>query len=406
MIKFLLYFLLCMPFTFLAQGYQVALQGQVQQGMASAGTAFLQDASYVFYNPGAGAFYNKSEVNVGGTPVFSRILFEDRNSHATNRSNSPMGTPFCAYGVYQQKETSKFKLGMGIYTPFGSTVSYEDGWIGRFALTRLELKAIFFQPTLSYKVNKYLGIGAGFVYAIGSVNLQKDIPVIDANGTYGKAELSGKAKGYGFNVGIFIQATEKCRVGLDYRSQVDMDIKLGTATFTVPSGLAANFPSGSFTSSLPLPKVISLGLAYKLSPKLEITSDVNFAGWKAYDTLAFDYEMNTTSLLDTKSARMYKNSFVMRLGAQYKLNKFLALRAGVAYGLTPVQNGYVTPETPDANRVTFTTGFGYAINTKLIFNMSLLYTHLKREDTNLETNLSGIFKTNVLAPGFSFAYTF
>jgi long-chain fatty acid transport protein len=35
-----------------SQGFQVNLQGQKQQGMASAGTALIQDASALFFNPG------------------------------------------------------------------------------------------------------------------------------------------------------------------------------------------------------------------------------------------------------------------------------------------------------------------------------------------------------------------
>ncbi len=406
MLKLLSSILILLPFCSYNQGFQVALQGQAQQGMASAGTALLQDASYIFYNPGIGAFYNKSEINIGGTAVFSKILFEDQNSHTFNRSNSPIGTPFSAYGVYQRHELSNLKVGFGIYTPFGSTVSYEDGWVGRFALTRLELKAIFFQPTISYRVNDYIGIGAGLVYSIGSVNLQKDIPVVDENGVYGKAELQGKAKGFGYNIGVFIRASERLKIGLDYRSQVDMSIEKGEAIFTVPSGLASSFPSGTFTSSLPLPKIISCGMAYNLTEKTEFSSEVNFGGWKSYDTLAFDYQQNTSSLVDTKSARMYKNSYVIRLGAQYKLNPSLSLRFGSSYGVTPVQNGYLTPETPDANRISVTAGFGYKLTSKMVLNMSILYTSLQREDTNIETQLSGIYRTNVIATGFSFAYNF
>ena len=91
-------------------------------------------------------------------------------------------------------------------------MQWEEGWTGRFALTRLELKAIYFQPSVSYRINDKIGIGAGFVYATGKVNLQKDIPVIDNNGKYGHAELDGKANGLGFNLGVYFNATKKLSV--------------------------------------------------------------------------------------------------------------------------------------------------------------------------------------------------
>jgi len=129
-------------------------------------------------------------------------------------------------------------------------------------------------------------------------------------------------------------------------------------------------------------------------------------GWKAYDTLAFDYAENTASLIDTKSARAYENIFSFRLGGQYLLSDRVALRLGTAYGITPVQNGYVTPETPDVNRINYTAGIGYQFGKHLKIDASFLFTHLERTDTNIETNLSGTFKTNVIAPGISIAYKF
>ncbi|MES2514593.1 MAG: outer membrane protein transport protein [Bacteroidota bacterium] len=400
-----LLFAIIHPVIHYAQGFQVNLQGQKQQGMGGAGTACMLDAAALFFNPGGSGFVKGNSALVGVTPTFARGAFMDAGTKEISRTNSPVSTPFAAYGLFEIKDSSKLKLGLAVYTPFGSTVQWEDGWTGRFALTRLELRAIFIQPTVSYKITKKLGIGAGFVYATGKVNLQKDIPLIDVDGNYGHAELSGKASGYGFNAGIYFEPVEKLSIGLTYRSKVMMEVKSGQATFNVPASTAANFPNGTFKSKLPLPSVTTLGFGYKVSGKLNFALDINYVGWKAYDTLSFDYENNTTSLIDTKSARMYRNTFAFRAGAQYKINTHFAARLGLAYGITPVQNGYVTPETPDANRVNYTAGFGYETK-HLIIDASVLFTHLERTDTNTETNLSGTFKTNVIAPGISIGYKF
>lgn len=405
-LQLFIFILLSFPLLQNAQGFQVNLQGQKQQGMGGAGTAFMQDASSLFFNPGGASFVNGNSIILGVTPTIARGAFLDANTNQVSRTNSPIGTPFAAYGLFQLKDSSKLKLGLAIYTPFGSTVKWEDNWTGRFALTRLELRAIFFQPTISYKINKKLGLGVGLIYASGNVNLQKDIPLIDANGNYGHAELSGKANGYGFNVGVYFKPIEKFSIGLTYRSKVEMNVNDGQATFKVPTSVAANFPDGKFKSKLPLPSVTTLGFAYKANQKLDFALDINYVGWKAYDTLSFDYENNTASLIDTKSARKYKNTFAFRAGAQYKINTHFAARLGLAYGITPVQNGYVTPETPDANRVNYTAGIGYELGKHLKIDASFLFTHLKRTDTNIETNLSGTFKTNVIAPGISVGYKF
>lgn len=395
-----------MPAILLAQGFQVNLQGQKQQGMGGAGTACMQDASALFFNPGGASFVEGTSINVGITPTIAKGIFLDDRTNQTYRTDSPISTPFAAYGLFSLKDSNNLKVGLAIYTPFGSTVEWEKKWAGRFALTRLQLQAIFIQPTISYQVNSKWGVGAGFIYSYGKVNLQKDIPVIDSAGNYGYAELDGKANGFGYNVGIYYKPIEKLSIGLTYRSKVNMSVKNGHARFSVPQSLTNNFPNGAFKATLPLPDVSTLGFALKPTSKLDLALDINYVGWKAYDTLAFDYQTNTASLADTKSARKYKSTFAFRGGAQYMVIPSLALRIGLAYGITPVQNGYVTPETPDANRVNYTAGLGYRFDKHLKVDVSFLFTQLERKDTNLETNLSGTFKTNVCAPGLSVSYLF
>ena len=388
-----------------AQGFQVNFQGQKQQGMGCAGSAYYTDASSLFYNPGAVAFTDASQVNVASTPVFANILYVDSATGSGYRTNSPVGTPFSAYGLFQLKKMEALKLGLAVYTPFGSTVQYEDNWIGRFALTRLKLQAIFIQPTFSYRFTEKLGVGAGFVFSTGEVNLQKDIPVQDSLGNFAHAELAGKAMGFGYNIGISYNATSALTLGLTYRSQVNMAVNAGQATFTVPSSLTASFPNGTFSSSLPLPAVATFAVAYTFSKKWKAVLDVNYVGWKAYDTLAFDYATNTASLVDTKSARMYKNIMAFRGGIEHKIMDNLDVRLGGGYGFSPVQNGYVTPETPDKNRAYVTAGLSYRLGEHFSIDASVYYTQIQRTDKNLETNLNGTFTTKAIAPGISFNYT-
>jgi long-chain fatty acid transport protein len=396
--------LLIIPLTAEAQGFQVNFQGQKQQGMGCAGTALFQDGASIFFNPGSVAFSNENSINIASTPIFGNVLFVDSATGEGYRTKNPVGTPFSAYGLFQAHKHDKLKFGLAAYTPFGSTVQWEDSWIGRFALTRLELKAIFIQATLSYRIADVIGIGAGFIVSTGNVNLQKDIPVQDSLGNYGHAELSGKALGFGFNAGIHYDLNNKLSVGITYRSQINMKLKNGEAIFTVPASLDPNFPDGKFTGALPLPNVTTLGWAYKPNEKWKIVLDINHVGWKAYDTLAFDYEQNTTSLLDTKSPRNYKSIFAFRGGAQYQVLSKLDLRMGGGFGFTPVPEASVTPETPDANRAYVTGGLTYRFSDKFSMDASIYYTQLKRTALNAETNLYGTYRTKAIAPGFSLIY--
>ncbi|HEX7414919.1 MAG TPA: outer membrane protein transport protein, partial [Bacteroidia bacterium] len=258
----------------------------------------------------------------------------------------------------------------------------------------------------SFKICDKLGIGAGFVYANGTVELKEDLPVVDASGNYGKADLKGSASGYGYNAGIYYKPCSKFSMGLTYRSQVNMKVASGSANFTVPSSLASNFPNGPFSSSLHLPSVLTLGLAYHVNEKLVLALDINYVGWKCYDTLAFDYKNNTATLVDTKLPRDYKNTFAFRMGTQYKICSRFTARAGVSVSLTPIPKGYVTPELPDANRINYMAGISYKICNHFAVDASYTFEHFTRKDNNINLQLNGVYKTYLSAPGLSLTYKF
>lgn len=406
--KLLIILIFLSPLLIQAQGFQVNLQGQKQQSMGGTGTGVALDEASIFFNPGAVSHLEKNGVSLGISPTIANSTFEHSTSQSQARSQSPVSTPFTGYAVFGAEE-SKLKFGLGVYTPFGSTMKWEDGWVGRFQLTKLQLFSVFIQPTVSYKISDKIGIGAGFVYGIGKIDLRKDLPppVTFDDGTPGSAKLTGNANGIGFNAGIYLKPIEKLSIGITYRSQVNMKVKNGNAEFNVPGSLSSSFPSGPFSSSLPLPQVLSIGFGITPIEKLLITADVNFIGWSAYKELAFDYEKNTSSLQDTKSARNYKNTFAFRLGGQYNVKENLRVRAGIAYQLTPVQDGYVTPEVPDANKISYTAGIGYKFADKLTVDASFTFENFaKRTDTNKENNFPGTYKTYIAIPGISLTYNF
>jgi long-chain fatty acid transport protein len=390
-----------------AGGYQVNLQGQRQIGMGHAGTGLALDEASIFFNPGAMSHLRENGFQLGASGIISKIAYLESASNTTAMSDNPLGTPFTAYGVYGADE-SKLKFGLGIYTPFGSSVKWGEEWSGRYGLNELTLQAIFVQPTISYKVSDKIGVGAGFVYSFGGVNLQRSIPVLDAQGNDGHAELDGKASGMGFNAGIYVKPTDMLSIGLTYRSKVDMKVKGGDAKFDVPASLATRFPATEFDATLPLPANITLGLGYMPTEKLTVALDVQHVQWSAYKTLRFDYEDAVNGSNFTESERNYEDVFIYRLGAEYKITDEFALRAGGYYDNTPVAEGYLTPETPDANAIGISGGLGYRIGEKLQIDASFLYiTKEERTDASDKSGgVAGTYKTNVYIPGLAIGYKF
>lgn len=396
---------LALPFCAFSQGFQVNLEGQKQIGMGHTGTGTLLDGASVYFNPGAVALLPQNYIQGGISPLMFKSDFNPSGTNAQYHTADKIAPPFTFYGVWGPKE-ARWKLGFGVYTPFGGLTDWGNEWQGKYVLESLNLKAIYFQPTLSIKLTNFLSVGGGFVYNRGSVDLKRAIPLSGSNGLDGQVELKGTGKGYGWNAGIYIKAGSKLSIGLTHHSKVNTTIDNGDAYFTVPTSLQSSFPQpNTFNASIPLPATNSIGIGFYPTYKWTIAVDANFVAWSVYKTLTFDYKTNTPVLQDTHSPRNYKDAYNLRAGAEYKACDKLAIRFGGGYVATSVRDGYVTPEAPDANRIYFTGGLGYKLQKHFDLDISFMYEDIiSRTQTNIESQLSGTFNTNVFIPGISIAY--
>lgn len=397
--------------TAMAGGYQVNLASQRQIGMGHTGTGLLTGTSSIFFNPGAMSHIGYSGITIGGSALVSKIAYSaPESAGVTARTDNPLGTPFQAYGVYQIND--KFSAGLGVYTPFGSTVKWGNEWNGRYGMDQLKLQAIYVQPTVSYAITDKLGIGVGLSYVIGSVNLQRALPVQNQNGNEGSIELDGSAESaFGFNAGVFFQPTEKLSIGVNYRSRVDLKVEGGDVIFSnIPGGPAgALFPAGTtFNAELPMPSTLSLGVGFKPTEQLTLAVDVSQVGWDAYERLRFDFSQNVGGSPFSEAARNYKNSYIFRIGGEYMVNDALALRAGAYLDQTPVQDGYLTPETPDSDSRGLSAGIGYAVSENISIDASFLYINRKErtDAANLSGGIPGTFKAVAYIPGIGLNFKF
>jgi long-chain fatty acid transport protein len=383
-------------------GFQVRLQGQKQTGIGLIGTPFAFDASSIFYNPGSLAMYEgKFSISAGVSGIMSNHTFQMNGTDYQAHTDNPTGTPF--YGYFSWKIKDKIAIGIGAYTPFGSSAKWGDEWAGRYLITDIKLSAIFIQPTIAYQYKGKFGIGAGFVYAIGNVELNKALPYSETS----KVSLNGKTSNYGFNAGVFYKPTEKISIGVDYRSQISMAIEGGDATFTVPSALSSNVPAeNKFDATVPLPSNLDFGIAYQFNDKFTLAAEVNWIMWHTYESLDFTFETNG-ELLNSVNPRDYKDTWIPRIGGMYKLNDIVTLRLGAYYDSSPANEKYFTPETVTLNTIAWTFGATITPVKGLDIELSYLELHgLEADKTYEPDNFNGTYKTMTAIPGIGLSYRF
>jgi long-chain fatty acid transport protein len=397
-----------------AGGYRVALQGQKSLAMGHAGVAVVNSSELVFFNP-AGLVYleNKLSITAGVSGVFANVAYQDEATGATATTDNPASTPLYFYASY--KATDWLALGVGVYTPYGSAVEYEDDWAGSHLVNNIELAAIYIQPTVSLKINDKLSVGGGPIFVIGSVNFNRNLSRTLSNLEGERSEVTLDASGVnatGWVASVMFNPTDKLRVGATYRSEIIVEARGGDATFeNVPNSPLTPFPSETtFDADLPLPAEITVGLSYEFTDKWLFAFDFNRSFWDVYKSLDIDFA--DENVPDSQNARNYKNSSIYRFGLQYKATKMFTLRAGYYFDESPVQPGRFAPETPRNDSNGYTAGLTFNVGKRFEVDASFLYLHFEEVDASYDAYIEngqavpfgGSYKSNVFAPGLGITY--
>jgi long-chain fatty acid transport protein len=186
-----------------------------------------------------------------------------------------------------------------------------------------------------------------------------------------------------------------------------MKLEGGDALFNVPSALSTTVPdSNKFDAELPLPGNLDFGVAYSFNDKFTLAAEVNWIMWSAYESLDFTFE-EAGEVLDNENPRQYKDTWIPRIGGEYKLNDVFTFRAGVYYDSSPANEKYFTPETVTLNTIAFTLGATITPVKGLDIDISYLELHGLEADKSYEpANFSGTYKTMTFIPGIGLHYRF
>lgn len=380
-----------------------ALMGMKAASMGGAFTGIASDASASFYNPAGMSFIEYSQISAGAVFRIGSTSYLSPYSGNSDMTNQ-FSTSFHLYGVGKINE--KASVGLSINTPYCLRSSWDENWTGRFIVRETKLSATYIQPSVSYLFGEKFSAAVGPIIAIGKNYHTRALPYSSTAGEVG-AELDGNSTGFGFNIGLFLNANDNFRVGLNYRSSVKMKVDEGDVTFSnVPSSLVDEFPaSTTFSNEYTLPSVISLGTSFNLVRELIIGIDVSYTTWSSFDTLEFDFKDEPQ--LDYGRGMYYENTFAIRLGAEYKVSDKLAVRAGIAFDQTPVPDEYLSPANPDADKFAFSAGGSIMFTEKISLDVAYMLESMReREVSNSELQFSGNYKSLSNIFGLTLNYVF
>ena len=249
---------------------------------------------------------------------------------------------------------------------------------------------------------------------------------------------------FGFNVGAMFDVNEKITVGVSYRSKIKMKVKEGDIAlnyanfeylkenvfknigavmaiakkFNIPIPVNMQIPpldQGSFSSSLPLPSNLNVGITYRPTDRWTVSGEVQFVGWGAYDKLSIEFSPSSLSPYNMVAEKNYKNVRIYRVGSEYKVTNRFDVRLGAYFDETPVEDDFLNPETPSMSKLGLTCGFSFRPTKPLSVDFAFAYvTGFGRDgsysDSSLLTGLprefGGHYNIRAFVPTIGLSYGF
>jgi len=404
----------------LAAGFALIEQSAGQMGNAFAGgAAFANDASTIYFNPAGmtrlpaqlvgGVHYVKTSAKFDGsaTDIFGGPVSGGNGGDA--------GTGGLVPNLYITAPLGNgLFAGLGINAPFGLSTEYEDNWKGRYHAIESELTTVNFNPSIAYKVNNRLSIGAGINLQYIHAKLTQAIdqgslcaptqaqlqaagvpgadPALCAGlvpqGSDGFAKAEADNWGGGYNVGILYEPTDDTRVGLSYRSKIKQQL-VGNGRFNniIPQFSSFGiFVKTDLTATVHLPQTASLSIWHDLNSSWSVMADATWTGWNNFDELRIRYDSFQP---DTVVDENWNNVWRYSVGMEYRFNSRWTLRAGTAYDESPIPDAeHRTARIPADDRIWASLGIGYKFNETVGIDVG--YSHLFIDDPKInETSSTG-----------------
>jgi long-chain fatty acid transport protein len=362
-----------------AAGFALDVHGARPTGMGGAVTGFINDSSAIFFNPAGIAQGKILDAQAGVTLISPSFTYTNRSGESTTTDFGVLtpASAFVAGGI-----TDALSLGIGFYTPFGSTLTWPDGWEGRRLITSISLRTFALNPTAAYRIGP-VRIGAGFQAMRATVRLERQIAFGQAEGS---VDLGAGTYGFGGNVGAQVEAIpEVLSFGAHYRSAVTLDFD-GLADFeNVPAPLQNAIHDQAVATTFVMPDTLALGAAVRPIKPLVLDADLVWYGWGSVNSVDLKFPDDQSGTLASSRPRAWNNVVNYRIGAEADVAPSWQVRGGLVYDPTPSPNNTLTPDSPDANRLNIAVGGSYlherGIRVDLAYRLVVLFT---REATTPE----------------------
>lgn len=384
------------------------VHGARAAGMGTAYIGVAEGPSAIAHNP-AGLTQGKGTRFYNGVVALTIDSRYEDHSGNTEETEKQFFFPPHLY-IASDFGTEKFDFGIGLHSIYGiGGRKWDRGGLTRYQSTEANIATFTFNPTVAWEAAPWLsiGVGADFMYVRNDAEKMVDQSASGAGD--GRMTLEAEGFGVGFNVGFLMRISESVRLGIQYRSETDVNLEGELEIRGIAPALQPLFGGSSFKtdveSSSTFPEIYGVGIAYQ-KEKLTVAVDVEVVRWSSFDRedIDLDREVPAAGVTDSKQVFDWKDAWQYKAGIEYRATDRLALRTGYAFIESPVPEKTLDPGNPDADQHNISIGGGYAFAP---WTVDVFYQIALFESRHVDNAiLSGDYETVIQYSGLSVGYQF
>ncbi|HDN9005293.1 outer membrane protein transport protein [Aeromonas veronii] len=359
-------------------------------GRAYAGEAAIADnASVLARNPAAMTTFDKMAVSVSGTYIKPDV--DVNGSVATPLGTVPASesgiapSAFVPAAYFIQPLNDQWAWGIGLFSNYGLSTEYSKTFPAGAGAGDTELMTLNINPNIAYRINEHFSVGAGINAVYGAAELNRYAGLLGPLNPPSQggplatdtrlAHLKGDTWGFGWNVGTLYEVNENHRFALTYRSQVDMSFD---GDF---QGLTSGNRTVDGNLKLDLPAQAEFAGYHRLNQQFAVHYSVNWTDWSAFQELKATSGQCAGGVCLQKDEK-FKDSTRYSIGGTWYINPAWEARIGFAYDNSPIEPEYRSLSIPDSDRVWYSAGATYHINTDMSIDFGMAYLDGKEVDVN------------------------
>ena len=376
-----------------AGGLWMYERGTPEVGTANAGVAArAEDASIAASNPAGMSRLDKMEIMGTLQPVITDMQFQPGPGTTTTGAAGDGGVFLPTGGLFYVQPLGKdWRVGLSVGSYMGLGAKYEDDWVGRYYVQESALITLNVMPSVSYRVNDWLSIGAGLMlqYAAMKTTLALNNTIF---GSDGQLEYKGDSFGVGGGVGILIEPWKGTRFGLGYVSPVKQEFKdtpeFSNAVSPINRTLAAT--TGQVTLKITVPQSVMFSVYSQVTDNWALMGNLGWQNWTQFGYTGISITGNNAgSTISTTANAEYDDTFHVAIGAHYRFHPQWRVTAGFAYDTSPVGDANRTVALPMDRQLRYSAGLIYELNERVTAGLAYTFIDAGSASVNQTRGLAG-----------------